>query len=29
MRILSLGWEVGEAYRLLMDLRLDRGPLGP
>jgi poly(A) polymerase len=31
MRILGLppGREVGEAYRFLMDLRLDRGPLGP
>jgi poly(A) polymerase len=31
MRILNLkpGREVGEAYRFLMDLRLDRGPLGP
>ncbi len=31
MRILNLppGPEVGQAYRFLMDLRLDRGPLGP
>jgi len=31
MRILDLppGREVGAAYRFLMDLRLDRGPLGP
>jgi poly(A) polymerase len=31
MRILDLkpGRDVGEAYRFLMDLRLDRGPLGP
>jgi poly(A) polymerase len=31
MRILDLrpGREVGEAYRYLMDLRLDEGPLGP
>jgi poly(A) polymerase len=31
MRILDVppGPEVGQAYRFLMDLRLDRGPLGP
>jgi poly(A) polymerase len=31
MRILGIGpgREVGEAYRFLLDLRLDRGPLGP
>lgn len=31
MRLLDLppGPEVGQAYRFLMDLRLDRGPLGP
>ncbi len=31
MRILGLGpgREVGEAYRFLLDLRMDRGPLGP
>jgi len=31
MRILGVpgGPEVGAAYRFLMDLRLDRGPLGP
>jgi poly(A) polymerase len=30
MRILSLrpGREVGEAYRFLLELRLDEGPLG-